>query len=326
MRGAVLLVVGMHRSGTSATNGALRCLGLPLGKKLYAAHPGVNPKGYFEHGEIVAAHDEALYALGSCWDDILLREDGWWENPVLASHARKIAALIRREFTGESLWSLKDPRLCRLLPWWLNILSRERIRPHFLFVLRSPEAVYQSLNRRDGFSREKSTLLWLLHYLEAERASREFPRVFIEFDRLVEAPVDEFERAERELEITFATDPRMAEPCLREFLCAGLRHHGDEAEETQSGPVVQLAGHLYGLLQRMAREGDKSVDESLLDEAWQKLVAIQGGYPMVMAEHLASLGQRHGQAQLLWGRVSRSWSWCVGKPIRFLERLFGRSV
>ncbi|MBS3936798.1 MAG: hypothetical protein KGZ43_11555 [Sulfuritalea sp.] len=57
----VLVVVGMHRSGTSATTGALRCLGVSLGDRLYAGHRGINDKGYFEHSDIADTNDEVLW-------------------------------------------------------------------------------------------------------------------------------------------------------------------------------------------------------------------------------------------------------------------------
>ena len=50
--GSVLIIIGMHRSGTSATTGSLPCLGVELGHELHGAHPGINEKGYFEHGQL----------------------------------------------------------------------------------------------------------------------------------------------------------------------------------------------------------------------------------------------------------------------------------
>ena len=46
---SVLLVLGMHRSGTSALAGTFSQLGLRLGDELMPATADANPKGYFEH-------------------------------------------------------------------------------------------------------------------------------------------------------------------------------------------------------------------------------------------------------------------------------------
>ena len=58
-----LLVLGMHRSGTSAVAGALRLAGVDLGADLMAPAAD-NPKGFFEHAGVVAIHDRLLQALG----------------------------------------------------------------------------------------------------------------------------------------------------------------------------------------------------------------------------------------------------------------------
>src|ERR1700690_93442 len=64
-----LVVLGMHRSGTSALTGMLHHLGVALGSRLMAASPD-NPRGYWEHSDIVATHERLMAALGWGWDDI----------------------------------------------------------------------------------------------------------------------------------------------------------------------------------------------------------------------------------------------------------------
>src|SRR5580700_8927125 len=64
-----LVVLGMHRSGTSALTGMLHHLGVALGSRLMAATPD-NPRGYWEHSDIVAVHERLMTALGWGWDDI----------------------------------------------------------------------------------------------------------------------------------------------------------------------------------------------------------------------------------------------------------------
>lgn len=322
----VLLVIGMHRSGTSATSGALQCLGAQLGKRLYAGHEEINAKGYFEHSDIVDANEEALLAIGSCWDDVLPRKERWWDNELLLPYARTIERLIRRDFANSGIWALKDPRICRLLPWWLHMLEAGGAKARLLFVLRSPDAVTRSLKKRDGFSEDKSALLWLLHYLEAERWSRGHPRVFIEFDRLLDAPVEQLARAERELGVTFPIRPADAASCLNTFLTADLRHHVTELKTGHSGRIEELAGELFRILQQKALQGDGVVEDAELDVVWHRLQSIQDACPAHLIEHLNSVAERHGQATLLVGRVTRSWSWYIGKPIRFFERLIGRDV
>jgi hypothetical protein len=304
----------------------MECLGVELGKKLYAGHQEINAKGYFEHTDIADLTEEALLGVGSSWDDILLKSDGWWESETLLPYSRQIVGHIRRDFSDKRLWALKDPRICRLLPWWLQILAGEGIKPYFMFVIRSPEAVFRSLRQRDGFSREKSYLLWLLHYLDAERWSRGHPRAFVEFDRLVAVPVNELMRAEGELGLEFPVSPRRAESCLREFLSAELKHHSEELAAYCTGPILDLARDAHELLQKKALKKDEDVDFSEIDALRRRLDSLQSEFPQPLLEHVRDINERHAEARQFVSRTMRSWSWFVGKPIRFVERLFGRDV
>jgi hypothetical protein len=113
---------------------------------------------------------------------------------------------------------------------------------------------------------------------------------------------------------------------LQDFLSADLRHHGDTPVDSPPDSVDRLSARLHELLQRKAREGDSSVDDSELDEIWAQLVVLESAYPLALVEQLTVVGKQCGQAELLWGRVARSWSWFLGKPVRFVERLFGHDV
>lgn len=321
-----LIVIGMHRSGTSATTGALQCLGVQLGKKLYAGHKGINDKGYFEHSDIGDTNEEALLALGSRWDDILLKEREWWRKDILQPYANKIRGFIKRDFGESQLWSIKDPTLCRLLPWWMQILAAEQIAPHFLFVMRSPHAVFRSLERRDGFSKERALLLWILHYQEAEQWSRGFPRAFLEFDRLLDSPVKEFERVERELELSFPVKPDKAAGCLEQFLSKDLRHHSGTNDYDHGNRLENLAHELENLLGAAVQNGDAALDMAALDDVRIRMEAIQNDFYAPLVENLREVMQGHGTSKLVLNRVLRSWSWPTGRPVRFLERLLGRDV
>lgn len=323
---SALIIVGMHRSGTSATTGALQCLGVQLGRKLYGGHAHINAKGYFEHSDIADTNDEALLALGSAWDDVLVKEDGWWQRDCLARYAQRIRKYIRRDFADSPLWAVKDPRVCRLLPWWLQILATEGVEPCFLFVLRSPAEVFRSLHRRDGFSRDKAYLLWILHYLEAERWSRGRARAVIAFERFLDQPRAEFERVERELGLAFPLSPSAAASCLDQFISQDLRHHQESAGHDAESPILTLAHDLYTILMRATRESQAALAPEALDELQRRLDAIQKGFPQALTDHLRSISSARGNSLLTLNRLVRSWSWFTGKPVRFVERWFGRDV
>lgn len=324
MKKQVLVIIGMHRSGTSASTGALRYLGVDLGDRLYQGHAGINDKGYFEHAGIADTNDEVLATLGSSWDDVLLRSNDWWKQEKLALYVHKVHRLIQQDFSRSPLWAVKDPRVCRLLPWWLEIFASLQITPHFLFVVRSPAAVHRSLEKRDGFPREKSFLLWTLHYLEAERYSRGYARTFVDFDRFLEEPVESLLRVERELNLTFPVSVDEAKAGLSNFLSPDLRHHTAEQETREVRPIPELAQDLHAELLRAT--GGASLNTTVMDELWVRMERIQQGFPEALVSHIRSSGIIRGGLQITLNRIFRSWSWVIGKPVRWMERRFGRDV
>ncbi|HEY6395261.1 MAG TPA: hypothetical protein VIX12_07560, partial [Candidatus Binataceae bacterium] len=117
-----ILVLGMHRSGTSATSGWLHALGVNLGPYLMTEDP-TQPKGYFEHVEIVGIHDELMAAFDSSYDDPRPLPEGWEHDHRVRFFREQLVEIIRRDLMTEPLWGVKDPRLCRLLPMWLAMLG-----------------------------------------------------------------------------------------------------------------------------------------------------------------------------------------------------------
>lgn len=303
----------------------VRCnvLGFNWEKNFYSGHDDVNAKGYFEHSDIADTNEEVLLRLGASWDDVLIKEKDWWKREELIPFATKIRSYIRRDFTNSMLWAVKDPRVCRLMPWWLDIFAAEGISPYFLFVVRSPDDVYRSLKRRDGFSQEKSFMLWLLHYLEAEVGSRGYPRVFTSFDNFLEAPGVELLRIERQLGLRFPVAVDAATKCLTSFLSKDLRHHAGGVNGHVHSSVVELG---YQLNSRLQLAAGVNVDDVNTDDILRQVEAIQEGLDHMLVEHLRLIGKQRGQVELTLHRLMRSLSWFTGKPVRFMERMFGRDV
>lgn len=143
-----VMVVGMHRSGTSFLTGSLQQAGLELGK--FSAWNPHNLKGNRENLDIVAFNDSVLAARGAAWD-----------NPpkgrVLWSEAEKVRAQeLIAEYDGALRWGFKDPRTLLLLDGWWELLPDLQ----FVGIFRHPTAVAQSLNARGGMPQEHAFTLW----------------------------------------------------------------------------------------------------------------------------------------------------------------------
>ncbi len=154
--GPWLMVLGMHRSGTSAVTGALGALGFNT------SHPDDRvdwPESNPEHWESVSLSvydDNLLSDLGGSWEappDFPLN----WEINAKVRRAPDPVPLVRRAYPdpGPLVW--KDPRLCFLLPYWKRFLPKPLAA---VLVWRSPLAVAISLQKRDGMHLADGIALW----------------------------------------------------------------------------------------------------------------------------------------------------------------------
>ncbi len=179
------IVLGMHRSGTSATAGMLYRLGFQLGENLMRPEQESNELGFYENYDLVVQNDHILKAIHSDWDDHNPLPQGWLENPDIRPAQDEIARIVEEQFADTQLWVLKDPRLCRILPAWGEVFAARETHPYFIIVFRDPLEVAQSLEKRDGLSIEHGLRLWYSYMREAERNTRGSPRVFVFYDDLL---------------------------------------------------------------------------------------------------------------------------------------------
>ncbi|NGZ28646.1 MAG: hypothetical protein G8345_17355, partial [Magnetococcales bacterium] len=224
-----ILVLGMHRSGTSAITRVINLLGAALPGNLMPPSPQQNETGFWESLEIVAAHDRFLQEVGSSWHDPrpLARSAMMGDAARVCKEA--LLAILRRDFAHESLFVIKDPRLCRLVPLWLDILAGEGIRPVVVLMVRNPLEVADSLFRRNGFSRNWSLTMWLVYLLSAEAATRQLPRITLFYENVLADPQQVAHRLRHELD---CFDPaKMALPEIMDFLSQRYRHHHHQNHE-----------------------------------------------------------------------------------------------
>ncbi len=287
--GEPLIVLGMHRSGTSALAGALEILGVELGEPLMAPRDGENTRGYFEHLEIYRFHQRLLETLGVSWDDLRTPrfEIG---DPLFSEQRAELAGWLRHYFVGAPLWAVKDPRACRFVPLWSAALADLGCTPRYLVIIRHPDEVAASLGRRDRFSRDKSDLLWADHYLAAEAGTRGARRAFINYVELLRAPEAELDRLARELDVTWPASADGGD--LHDFLSGALRHHAAPAEApTPRGRLGAVVPRLWQILDTAA-SANGSLDEAACTSLRGVLTGIQANFDPLLVEHFAQLAVR----------------------------------
>jgi hypothetical protein len=257
-----VLVLGMHRSGSSALAGVINALGVAPPKTL-ASPNHWNPRGYFESPRIFAAHDELLAAIDSCWDD-WRRLDPLQVDAKAGRHRQAIKELLIDEFGNEPLIFIKDPRICRFVPFILSILAELNIRPVAVLPIRNPLEVALSLKRRDNFSLPKSIMMWLRHVLDAEHYSRGLPRHFVPYEGLLQDWRHQVDRLTEKVGIEWPNSCDQSNAEVNEFLTTDLYHEQATQDETEAHPDVSpLARETYRTLLETYAGGE---NEKLRDQ------------------------------------------------------------
>lgn len=179
-----IVIVGMHRSGTSALARVVNILGADLAQNLMRPQLD-NPLGFWEPVLISRLNERMLVKAERSWDNPKPIAASWLNPDKRLHDIAEAVELLLKEFPDAELFSLKDPRLSRLLPIWLSAFKRLNIQPSFLIVCRNPLEVAVSLQKRNGIGAAQAQLLWLTYMQEAERETRGYPRAVVHYDQLL---------------------------------------------------------------------------------------------------------------------------------------------
>lgn len=241
------VVLGMHRSGTSAIARALKVMGVDLGDAFHATDIGINDKGYWEDRDIHTLDVEMLKCLDREWhhlaeigerDVAALRERGYFDRAV---------ALLKEKTRNRAHFAFKDPRLGKLLPFWLDVFAHCRFDVGYVIALRHPLSVASSLAKRDGIEPEHAYLLWFCHIATSLSGSAGQRRVLVDYDDLMDAPERELRRMAQGLGLEI--DPAALADYKRDFLDQGLRHTRFELDDLLAdGACPAIVRNAYAAL------------------------------------------------------------------------------
>lgn len=260
------LVLGMHRSGTSSVAGALVQLGAKAPNSLMGPD-SVNVRGYFESFALMRLNDAILASAGSFWDDWRSFDEDLAAGDEPGEWEAKGVATLAQEFDDACLIAVKDPRISRMMPFWMRIFDRAGYAVRALLPVRSPLEVARSLRTRDGFPISKGLLLWLRHMLEAEASSRHLPRAVFQWpDFLTDWRSTMAQAAEQ----TGLIWPNLSESSIAEidrFISSELRHEVAEAEDTLVHPEInEWVRAAYGAMIALAKDSTSRSERQTLDD------------------------------------------------------------
>jgi len=317
----VILVLGMHRSGTSALAGCIAKLGVQTPSQLMPPTPD-NPKGYWETFELMHIHDRLLESADLEWSDVSPFPQTWYQTDSAHLFKTEIQAFLSTQINQNQLFLIKDPRICRIPGFWFEMLEANNTKTHTVFSLRNPLEVAESLFARDKIPIAIGCLLWLRHILDSELSSRKLSRSFVRYEDLIAAPKEALSKVANDLDISWPSDNWDE---IESFMEPNLRHHSVNPKElTAEKELPEIIG-------RTARVLDLLVDSPKSDSAMNSLNMIRNElfqsellYEPALAEKkklAAKLKEQLSESRTAHSKLGSSYKWLTQKNQLLEEKL-----
>jgi hypothetical protein len=285
----------MHRSGTSLVTKSLETLGVELGNNLMPAVDKNNDKGFFEDLEINAFNIELLNVVESDWHFVepLLEDD--LKILFVKGYLDKAVELINKKIKNVDLFGFKDPRVSKLLPFWVSVFKRCELNVKYIIVIRNPVSVVKSLIKRDGLDYGKCYLIWLSHMIPSMHFSNFNQRVFVDYDYFLHNTEKELNRIGTAFELEVSLNKLNL--FLSEFIDQSLRHEINTREDLEGDcNCPPLVKDIYLTL----------VDEIMSDNKHERTVFEQ--WESSWFNELIRMKSSFALVDDLWSQLSRSLS------------------
>lgn len=273
-----VVILGMHRSGTSALGGVLSALGVHFGSDgaLYQGDKW-NELGYYEYKRIVQLNDDLLRSVGSAWD-APPDADGYrafaQANHFLASRARQILQDLQQSSGNpSSAWGFKDPRTALTWDFWQPLLEEPRI----LLCLRSPAEVAASLKKRNNVSTEFAMRLCSQYFHVLLRCIQGRQVKAVHYVNLVENSRETLRSVAEWLSLP-CSEAQYAGACSRiKAQLAHQRSHGDEERITDAATWAAYRKLLSAAAAAESRSSPAPTADSPAPAQWKTVDEILAG-------------------------------------------------
>lgn len=292
----LVVVLGMHRSGTSAVTRSLKALGVDLGNTLVPPVAGDNDRGFWEDADTLSVNQDLMAALGVDWCPL-----GPYSWSKIDANQRKVfeqqaTDLLRNKLSMVGAFGIKDPRLTRLLPFWRPIFDRIDADVRYVLVVRNPLSVAASLKRRNGFADFRSLLLWLRHVVPSFLDTYGLPRVVVSYERMMVDPREQLQRIADRLDLFFDEGSQAYADYVHDFLSVELQHAHHQTDELGQSAIGARAylRPIYEALEAMASDRLQDTDPSI-----RQLFLNAAGYLTSFEDSLAYIEQLEARNERL---------------------------
>ena len=215
----LVLVTGMHRSGTSAVAGTLRILGVDFGRKLLGPSYD-NEKGFVEDIDFLALNERILKYFGSTWynpTDLDFKA-------VIKRFSPRLTYLLFRRFLHRDMYGIKEPRISILMPLYLHCATALGIDVKCIVTKRPRKEIIASIRKRNSFLKESDIDQLIQRYYESIKiCTKDIETCEIKFVDLLYKTDMVVRRLNQFL--PFLNEYHAKEKELKEYLDPKLRHN-----------------------------------------------------------------------------------------------------
>ncbi|MGY2736080.1 hypothetical protein [Sphingomonas sp. UYP23] len=264
-----ILVIGMHRSGSSAMARLLSLAGAALPKGLMGAAPS-NEMGHWEPQRVADLNDEVLSAFDVTWSSPFGLGMNASRRALLESYVDAARDVVRADYGNKKLIVLKEPRVSLLADLWAAACEAEGYRCKFVIMVRSPLEVAASLRHRDGIAFDHGLILWASYEASAEILTRQHERIFCRYEDVLVKPTSVLDDIEVKFGMELPRRTAKSHAAINAFIRPNLRHNNAKtlpnipshlkAIEDIFQYIEGLTGHADGSSEGRPSNEDKSND------------------------------------------------------------------
>lgn len=246
-----ILILGAHRSGTSALTRMVSLLGYELPQNLMKSLDG-NEAGHWESEALAQMNDSIFEELNLAWYEwhpYRLDQIGSKRKETIVNDLKSV---LLNEYPGNDDIVIKDPRVCRLTEFVVPAIQMMPAELKVIIPFRNPLEVMASLEKRNGLSKPQGALIWLRYVLDAEFGSRGLDRAFIPYEDYLNAPQKSMSALCKQLKLKPKNSAIKIKKQLQAFVRPDLKHHDYDPgllmmEPTTRGWVSDTVKNLLSL-------------------------------------------------------------------------------
>lgn len=334
MKSRAICILGMHRSGTSVVSRIINLLGFYLGEDSNLMKGNAdNPEGFWERNDIFDLHERIMAQFKMGWDTPISLPANWTFLEEIKPFKEELIELVLQNFSNHKAWAWKDPRTSLLLTLWKEVLDDLGIRFFCIVSIRNPLDVAKSLEKRNGYSHEKSFGIWFNYNINILYEILSIPHVILSYDRLLSDWKTEIERCKSLLKIDISCVDEKLSGMINGFINPNFRHSFSSMNELlECGapfPVIEL----YELL--IEANNKVSIPDSIsFRNRLERLLKIHQNFGRFFKHDLLQLWEFDQIVSGISGKLEErerriesllnSYSWKITAPLRSLYNILMR--